>query len=56
LLGVSDQTTHAWRKQHLIDTGREPGMPGSANAELVAVSKRKGREGCGGAALRLDKK
>ena len=40
LLGVSDQTIHAWRKQHLIDTGRAPGIPSSENAELVAARKR----------------
>jgi transposase len=40
LLGVSDQTIHAWRKRHLIDTGRAPGIPGGENAELVAARKR----------------
>lgn len=40
LLGVSDQTIYNWRKQHLIDTGRAPGIPSSENAELIAARRR----------------
>lgn len=40
LLGVTDQTIHAWRKQHLVDTGRAPRIPSGENAELVAARKR----------------
>jgi transposase len=40
LLGVSDQTIYNWRRQHLIDTGRAPGIPSSENAELIAARRR----------------
>ena len=40
LLGVSNQTIYTWRRQHLIDTGRAPGIPSSENAELVAARRR----------------
>lgn len=40
LLGVSEQTIYNWRRQHLIDTGRAPGIPSSENAELIAARRR----------------
>ncbi|SRR6266700_2924657 len=40
LLGVSDQAIHAWRKQHLIDTGRAAGIPSSENAVQIAARKQ----------------
>ena len=39
-LNVSDQTIYSWRKQHLIDSGRVPGMTSSDHVELVAARKR----------------
>lgn len=40
LLGVSGQTIYDWRRRHLIDTGRAPGIPSSENAELIAARRR----------------
>ncbi len=40
LLGISDQTIYSWRRQHLIDTGRMPGVPSTEQAELAAARKR----------------
>lgn len=40
LRGISDQTVYNWRRRHLIDTGRAPGIPSSENAELIAARKR----------------
>ena len=39
-LGVSDQTVYNWWNQHLIDTGRKPGVTSTDNAELIAARKR----------------
>lgn len=39
-LNVSDQMIYSWRKQHLIDSGRVPGMTSSDHVELVAARKR----------------
>jgi transposase-like protein len=40
LLGVSDQAIYNWRRQHLIDTGRAPGIASSENGELIAARRR----------------
>jgi transposase-like protein len=40
MLGISDQTIYNWRRQHLIDSGRLPGVSSSDNAELVAARRR----------------
>ncbi|MFP8887032.1 transposase [Streptomyces mangrovi] len=40
LLGISDQITYTWRRQHRIDTGREPGITSSDHAELITVRRR----------------
>jgi transposase len=40
MLGISEQTVYNWRRQHLIDTGRAPGIPSSENAELMAARRR----------------
>ena len=37
---MSDQAIDNPRNQHLIDTGRAPGIPSSENAELVAARHR----------------
>jgi hypothetical protein len=37
-LDISDQSIYSWRRQHLIDTGRLPGLTSSEHAELVAGS------------------
>jgi transposase-like protein len=39
-LDISDQTIYNWRRQHLVDTGRVPGVTSSDQAELVAARKR----------------
>ena len=39
VLGVSNQTIYCWRKQHLIDSGRVPGMTSTDHVELVAARK-----------------
>ncbi len=39
-LGVSDQTVYNWWNQHLIDSGRKPGLSSTDNAELAAARKR----------------
>lgn len=39
-LGVSDQTVYNWWNQHLIDSGRKPGVSSTDNAELAAARKR----------------
>ena len=38
--GISDQTVYNWRRRHLIDTGRTPGIPSGENAELIAARRR----------------
>ncbi|MBB0242530.1 transposase [Streptomyces alkaliphilus] len=40
LLGISDQTIYTWRRQHRIDTGKEPGITSSDHTELVAARRR----------------
>ena len=40
VLGMSEQTVYAWRRQHLIDNGRVPGITCSDLSELVAARKR----------------
>ena len=40
MLGIGDQTIYNWRRQHLIDTGRAPGIASSENAELIAARRR----------------
>ena len=40
VLGMSEQTVYAWRRQHLIDSGRVPGITSSDLGELVAARKR----------------
>jgi transposase len=39
-LDISDQMIYSWRRQHLVDTGRLPGLTSSEHAELVAARKR----------------
>jgi transposase-like protein len=39
-LDISGQTICSWRRQHLLDTGRLPGLTSSEHAELVASRKR----------------
>lgn len=39
-LDISGQTICSWRRQHLLDTGRLPGLTSSEHAELVAARKR----------------
>jgi transposase-like protein len=39
-LGVTQQTIYNWRRQHLIDSGRMPGVTSSDHVELVAARKR----------------
>lgn len=39
-LDLSDQTIYNWCRQHLIDTGRVPGITSTDHAELVAARKR----------------
>jgi transposase-like protein len=39
-LEASDQTIYNWWKQHLIDTGRKPGVTSTDNAELIAARRR----------------
>jgi transposase-like protein len=39
-LDISGQTIYSRRRQHLIDTGRLPGLTSSEHAELVAARKR----------------
>lgn len=39
-IGVSDQTTHNWRKQELIDTGVDSGLTSVEAAELRAAKRR----------------
>jgi transposase-like protein len=36
-LDISEQTIYRWRRQHLVDTGRLPGLTSSEDAELVAA-------------------
>nr|WP_211269290.1 hypothetical protein [Saccharothrix syringae] len=38
-LDISDQTTYAWRRQELVDTGQMPGTTSTDNAELVAARR-----------------
>lgn len=40
LLGISDQTIYAWRRQDLIGTGQLPGTISSELPELAAARKR----------------
>ena len=40
MLGISDQAVYNWRRRHLIDTGRAPGIPSGENAELIAARRR----------------
>lgn len=40
LLGISDQTIYAWRRQHLIDTGQVPGTTSKESSELAAARRR----------------
>ena len=39
-LGVTQASIYIWRRQHLIDTGRMPGLTSSDHVELVAAGKR----------------
>jgi transposase-like protein len=39
-LEVTAQTIYNWWNQHLVDTGRKPGVTSSDNAELIAARKR----------------
>lgn len=39
-LGVTQQTIYNWRRQHLIDSGRMPGVTSSDHVELVVARKR----------------
>ena len=39
-LGVTQASIYIWRRQHLIDTGRMPGLTSSDHVELVAARKR----------------
>ena len=39
-LQISDQTIYNWRRQELVDTGQEPGLPSGDHAELVAARRR----------------
>lgn len=39
-LGITAQTIYTWRRQHLIDTGRLPGLSSVESAELAAAKKR----------------
>jgi transposase-like protein len=39
-LEVTAQTIYNWWNQHLVDTGRKPGVTSTDNAELIAARKR----------------
>lgn len=39
-LEVTGQTIYNWWNQHLIDTGRKPGVSSVENAELLAARRR----------------
>jgi putative transposase len=49
MLGISDQTIYSWRRRHLIDTGRAPGIPGSEKrrADRGPPAHRRARERAG---------